>query len=434
MKIAFWDIETHDLNGAFGPLLCASILSEPEGVMKSFRQDEYVRKGLAEDMLDDRQLCVDLRDYLETFHITCGWFCLEASHKVLTAELRWVEAGSLKAGDAIISFDDKAEHQAGRRWNIAYVESNHTAEAPCYEVTLSNGQKLIATAEHPWLAYKRVGQQYKWVRTRDLQPGKSALKQILPTWEANESYDAGWLAGMLDGEGNLAQYAGLQVAITQKDGEEVKKLTSVLSDLGFDFTVRAYDKEAPHMRQVLLRGGKPEALRLLGTARAERLIRKLDMNNAGTIGCHDRPIYGVVSVEPIGMRQIALLSTSSGTYIGEGFGCHNSKGFDITMLNTRLAKWGERPLKPMLHLDGIWYFKGWRGLKAKSAKLADVSDFFGFEPKPEVDPETWLMARHGKKKAMDVAVQRCEADVRITKQCIDKALDLELVRNIQRYP
>lgn len=185
MKIAYWDIETHDLNGAFGPILCASILSEPDGKMKSFRQDEYVRKGLAEDMLDDRQICVDLRDYLETFHVTCGWF---------------------------------------------------------------------------------------------------------------------------------------------------------------------------------------------------------------------------------------------------------SKGFDITMLNTRLAKWGERLLKPMLHLDGIWYFKGWRGLKAKSAKLADVSGFFGFEPKPEVDPETWLMARHGKKKAMDVAVKRCEADVRITKQCIEKALDLELVKNIQRYP
>lgn len=111
-----------------------------------------------------------------------------------------------------------------------------------------------------------------------------------------------------------------------------------------------------------------------------------------------------------------------------------SKGFDFQLLNTRLAKYGEQPIQSRLHLDGIWFFRGWRGLKPMSSKLKHVSKFFGFEEKPDLHPDVWLNARGGQKEAMDEVVERCEADVRITRSCIEKALDLNLVKNIQRYP
>ena len=111
-----------------------------------------------------------------------------------------------------------------------------------------------------------------------------------------------------------------------------------------------------------------------------------------------------------------------------------SKGYDIQLVNTRLAKFGEELMKPVLHIDGTWYFRGWRGLKPKSSKLKHVAEFFDFEQKPEVPPDTWLNARSGQKAAMDVVVDRCEADVRITRACIEKALDLGIISNIQRYP
>lgn len=112
-----------------------------------------------------------------------------------------------------------------------------------------------------------------------------------------------------------------------------------------------------------------------------------------------------------------------------------SKGYDIQLINTRLAKHGEEELLPsQLHLDGTWYFRGWRGLKPKSSKLKHVAEFFGFEQKPEVAADVWLGARLGKKAAMDEVVERCEADTRITRDCVMKAIRLGLVKNIQRYP
>ena len=110
-----------------------------------------------------------------------------------------------------------------------------------------------------------------------------------------------------------------------------------------------------------------------------------------------------------------------------------SKGFDITHLRSRLVLHGERPLKKMFHLDCIWYYKGWRGLKFGSAKMKNVAQHLGMEPKPDVSAETWMKARVGDKKAMDEVCDRCEADVRITRAITDHTLDLALVSTIQQY-
>jgi hypothetical protein len=110
-----------------------------------------------------------------------------------------------------------------------------------------------------------------------------------------------------------------------------------------------------------------------------------------------------------------------------------SKGFDISHLRTRLVLAGERPLKEILHMDPIWHYKGWRGLKPRSSKMKHVTAFFGFEEKPDVPAEIWLKARTGNKKAIDIVADRCEADVRITRQLAEKTLDLGLTKNISRY-
>lgn len=112
-----------------------------------------------------------------------------------------------------------------------------------------------------------------------------------------------------------------------------------------------------------------------------------------------------------------------------------SKGFDICHVNSRLAQHGEtKLLKSVLHLDPIWFFKGWRGIKGQSGKMKHMAEFFAMEPKPDVEPIVWMKARSGVKKAMDEVCERCEADVRITRLLAEKALDLGLVRNISVYP
>lgn len=184
MKVAYWDLETWDLKPQFGPILCASVYDSGSDEMRTFRVDDYKRRKKADDMTDDRQLCIDLRDYLETFHLTAGWY---------------------------------------------------------------------------------------------------------------------------------------------------------------------------------------------------------------------------------------------------------SKGFDLTHLRSRLVLHGERPLREMLHMDCIWYFKGWRGLRPMSSKMKYVAEFLGTEQKPDVTPDVWMKAKGGNRKAMDEVCDRCEADVRVTHQISEKALDLGLVKNIGKY-
>lgn len=112
----------------------------------------------------------------------------------------------------------------------------------------------------------------------------------------------------------------------------------------------------------------------------------------------------------------------------------HSKGFDIPLLNTRLAKYEKRQIQRHLHLDPMYYYRGWRGLKPKSASLENVAKFYDFEEKIGVDPDTWLRARLGNKPEMDKAVERCTSDVRILKQITERCLDERLAKNIQSYP
>lgn len=77
IKIAIFDIETWDLAADFGPLLCASVLSQEPGrkdKMITLRQDALLREGAAEDMTDDRELCLALRDLLEEHDLSVGYF------------------------------------------------------------------------------------------------------------------------------------------------------------------------------------------------------------------------------------------------------------------------------------------------------------------------------------------------------------------------
>lgn len=112
-----------------------------------------------------------------------------------------------------------------------------------------------------------------------------------------------------------------------------------------------------------------------------------------------------------------------------------SKGFDMAFINSRLVYYNELPLRPALHLDGIWYAKGWRGIKPGSASLAAVARFLGVsESKMEVGEDIWAKARGGNKEAMDTITKRCESDLRLTQAVTEKLLTAGLVKNISQYP
>lgn len=98
----------------------------------------------------------------------------------------------------------------------------------------------------------------------------------------------------------------------------------------------------------------------------------------------------------------------------------NSILHDVPLLNARLAKAGERACRlgekyGTWHLDLMWYAGG-ATMKIGGRKLDTVARYFQCEnQKTPLDGETWQLAGAGDRKALDLVVEHCEADVLVTR-------------------
>lgn len=70
LRTAVYDLECTSLKGDVARLLCGSILSLPDGDMKTFRQDEIKKK---KSMADDAELARLIRDELNKHHMVVTW-------------------------------------------------------------------------------------------------------------------------------------------------------------------------------------------------------------------------------------------------------------------------------------------------------------------------------------------------------------------------
>lgn len=94
----------------------------------------------------------------------------------------------------------------------------------------------------------------------------------------------------------------------------------------------------------------------------------------------------------------------------------NGRLFDVPLLNARLLKAGERPLrKDIMHTDLMYYARG-QFVRIGSSKLVNVSTFVESpHQKTPLEWETWQLAATGDKDSMDLVVEHCEADVLTTR-------------------
>ena len=248
-------------------------------------------------------------------------YCLAPSHRLLGADLRWRAASEFSVGDTVLGFD---EHGKRRRWRAAEIESIRYEDAPVFDVELENGDVITTTAEHRWLVKKtdprKETLRYNWVETKDLVPGVSSVPKMLEVWDEEQSKDAGWLAGIMDGEGSMSPTCR-QLTVAQNPGPVLDRIDAAITTYGTDTAARVV--KANSRCEVRYIGGcLAERLRFLGTVRPERLISKVDFDKIGCMqaryGCHK-----VIAVRPAGVQQIIKMQTSSRTFIAEGYPMHN---------------------------------------------------------------------------------------------------------------
>jgi predicted phosphodiesterase len=164
------------------------------------------------------------------------------------------------------------------------------------------------------------------------QKGNSmSLAHYLPVWQEDRSYEGGFLAAAFDGEGCLChsgkhadgQIFGYQLSYNRKDNPMLASVRTYLAKFGFDFS-ESIDAEEKH--SLIIRGGFQEICRFLGTFRPPRLLAKWSTMDISRkfLECKSDQVIAVTGVEDGGEHEIASMSTSSGTYISQGYGSHNS--------------------------------------------------------------------------------------------------------------
>lgn len=258
--------------------------------------------------------------------------CLTPEHRVLCADLVYRELGNLRQGDKIVSFDENSftNGRRSRGYCTGEVEAVSRGNKEVFKVTLESGKIFKVTADHKWLS--KVGSKYEWRTTDSLRKG-TRIPKIMEEWETLDSYDAGWLSGIYDGEGhytirNDRTTASMNLGVTQKPGAVSDKIRKTLEDL-FGLETTKSHQDHSNCDVFRIKGGVRYVAKVLGSLRPVRLLGKFKPEHLGTVSTsNDKHLDTVVSIESIGLQEIVYIQVDKKTMVVEGYGHHNCYPFD----------------------------------------------------------------------------------------------------------
>lgn len=279
------------------------------------------------------------------------WNCVTPDTKILTHDLRWVEAGQIQSGDMLIGVEEDMDTPYSRCLAIGEATVYGVKEDLLYEISFADGRKVRCNGEHRWLVRKIGPSGTEWVSTEEIyremmgegrrgRPRNWLGMSLCAPWTEDTSREAGYLAGLLDADGCLAigQSNGLQLAFAQHANSVLTRMEAGLESRGFIYRKsKALTEEDLRHResqkqvfQLVIGGGLTEQMRLLGSIRPPRLLerwlgwtnfskRRFESRGSGS----GAPVR-ITGVRQVGTGDIVLLGTSCRTYIAEGFIAHNT--------------------------------------------------------------------------------------------------------------
>lgn len=269
------------------------------------------------------------------------FYCPTLDQRILTSDLRWVPAGELRIGSELLAFDEHpwepgSTGRRRRRFRHSVVTHSEPMQRPVGRLQMADGRVVKCSLEHPWLVATKSSGNQKWVTTsdliRDLGKGrKRYMHRFMDVWDECPTWKSGWVAGLIDGEGYLStnNRKGVQFGVSQLPGLVLDNAASILSD--HNFRALRYNPTGEKSSGVLtlkLSGGWREIARLLGTVRPVRLLEKFQKSLR--MGQFSKQMDGkgdpeeIVAAKEDGTDWVMGLSTSTHTYLCEGYGAHNS--------------------------------------------------------------------------------------------------------------
>lgn len=268
--------------------------------------------------------------------------CLATTTRVLTSDYNWITLQDIKVGDKLLAFDEfgigktKSGKKCSRKLKTTVVEAKQFFEEEALEILFDNGVNLKVTPNHRFLSRRRSGVEPVWREAGEFKIG-DVVRVITRAPDYNpQSYEDGWIGGILDGEGSMRGKYGKgskRLSIHQVEGDVLTRVKKYLLDRDIPYKEvidrRPYKgkvREKPCHRLDVHR--LPYIIEILSKCRPSRFIER-DWHSghelpgkAATDGI--KPWAKVISITPIGKRLVVDIQTSEKTFICEGLASHNS--------------------------------------------------------------------------------------------------------------
>ncbi|MFH1110973.1 MAG: glycoside hydrolase family protein [Planctomycetota bacterium] len=266
--------------------------------------------------------------------------CVAPETRILSADFCWVAADSVRPGLQIWGIDEENVNGGkSRKLRIGVVESVKRFRSERLILLTDHGE-LTATPDHRILVQSSGHPKYRWTRVDRLSARMTAENgrrgglrhgiyrlPYLPMWESDCSYDGGYLAGFLDGEGyaTVIGQAGdksLQVGFSQNDGSVSDLAIRLLRERGFIVGCHKPNKGVAY-GQYNIQGGLPDVFRAVGTLRPRRLIANAMRNWDGVRGMYNLPKAGILEIKSAIHGEVISIQTSTKTFFSNGLISHN---------------------------------------------------------------------------------------------------------------
>lgn len=254
-----------------------------------------------------------------------GDYCVTPDTKILTDALSWAPAGEILPDYGLVGFDEELNQGRGRTATLKPSQVEHLGykKLHCIRVVTDRGE-ITCSRGHGFVARNRLTGSREWRKASDLLVGDELAWTTEP-WELLTSRDAGYAAGILDGEGWVD---GKRVNFGQVPGLVLDEGIAALKRLGFETTVTLQENG---VYRVSVTGGMYETMRALGQLRPVRLLHQAvpiwsgrGMVSKGPFTQPGKTVARVLAVEEVGKQDVVTMQTSSRTFIANGFPSHNS--------------------------------------------------------------------------------------------------------------
>jgi len=171
-----------------------------------------------------------------------------------------------------------------------------------------------------------------------------------------------------------------------------------------------------------LHGGKFTALEILGRLQIKRLIKNIKWKILGGLKLKGKNnVLKVVSVDPVGIKNVSVFSTSEKTFFASGYAMHNCDDFDIKRSNASFIKHGLKPPSPHKTVDTLKITRKY--FKFNSNKLNDLCENLSLGCKVKTGGfDLWKGCLDGNLKAWRKMVKYNKHDIFLLEKLYKKLL------------